>query len=430
MYRAVTFRAWACCLVCVVATTVPRGTFAQFVEPDVSVLYTLTSDQANDGFGFVADAIGDLNGDGASEIIIGALRNFSGGPLAGKAFVYSGRDGTLLNTVTGSSFNRLGHSVAGIGDADGDAIPDYAVGGPGTGPQVPQTQLGRLIVISGATHTPLLDVSGPAHLSFFGYDIGAAGDVNQDGHADVIVGAPFHGVGRSLGSVHFVSGKDGTTIRFNVTGAINGFGSAVSKVRDQDHDGIDDHAIGAFFGGDPPTGEGFVLSGDDGSIVRRLEAKKTGDQFGNFFVHDAGDVDADGFGDIFVGDFGDRGLAPSSGLGYVFFGARDDRRLFRPEIAGERLGPGRGAGDVNGDGHDDIVMAGFVNSTGALVGGKIYVFSGRNGKVLRTMTGSMETEQLGTDVLPVGDVNADGLVDFLVTGRRTAHLVLGIPLPH
>jgi hypothetical protein len=52
---------------------------AQFVEPDVTVLYTLTSDQANDGFGFAAEAIGDLNEDGASEIIIGALRNSSGG---------------------------------------------------------------------------------------------------------------------------------------------------------------------------------------------------------------------------------------------------------------------------------------------------------------------------------------------------------------
>jgi hypothetical protein len=105
---------------------------AQFVEPDVSVLYTLTSDQPNDGFGFVAEAIGDINGDGASEIIVGALRNSQGGPLAGKVFVYSGRDGALLHAVTGAPFNRLGHAVGGVGDVDADGVPDYAVGGPGT----------------------------------------------------------------------------------------------------------------------------------------------------------------------------------------------------------------------------------------------------------------------------------------------------------
>src|SRR5688572_22831319 len=98
---------------------------AQFAEPDVSVLYTLTSDQAGDGFGFVADSIGDLNGDGAPEIVIGALTNSSGGPLSGKAFVYSGRDGALLNTVIGSPFNRLGHGVAGVGDVNADGVPDY-----------------------------------------------------------------------------------------------------------------------------------------------------------------------------------------------------------------------------------------------------------------------------------------------------------------
>src|SRR5262245_38547272 len=89
-------------LAAIIAGTVaiPVTAVAQFVEPDVHLLYSLTSDQPGDGFGFVAEAIGDLNGDGASEIAIGAPRNSAGGQLAGKVFVYSGRDGTLLNTVT------------------------------------------------------------------------------------------------------------------------------------------------------------------------------------------------------------------------------------------------------------------------------------------------------------------------------------------
>ena len=402
---------------------------AQFAEPDVSVLYTLTSDEANDQFGWVADAIGDLDSDGASEIIIGAPSNSGGGPSAGAAFVYSGRNGTLMNTVTGLPFDALGSGVAGVGDVNADGVPDYAVSGPGVFGVSPPPQLGRLVVVSGATHTILIDRRGPAPFSGFGYDIGAAGDVNRDNHDDIIVGAPFDFLaGPFAGSVHLISGRDGTTIRSR-TGAIgSGFGSAVSRVDDQDGDGRDDHAVGAFFGGSKQTGEAYVLSGSDGSVIRVLKAKQnTGVQFGNFFVHDAGDIDADGRGDIFVGDFGDTGGGPFAGLGYVFYGGRDDRRFFFPDEPAGGLGPGRGAGDVDADGHDDIVIAAFASSAAATAGGKMYVFSGRNGKVIRTMTGDMAGEQLGFDALAVGDVNDDGRIDFLITGVRTAHLILGNP---
>ncbi len=423
-------------LLAALAAAVASSTaLAQFVEPDVSVLYTLRSDEANDGFGFAAEAIGDLNGDGASEIIVGALRNTSGGQLAGKAFVYSGRDGTLLHTVTGAPFNRIGHAVAGVGDVNMDGVPDYAAGGPGFFGG-PAPQLGRLIVISGATHSPLIDRAGPAHFSFFGYDIGGAGDVDDDGHADVIVGAPFHSLaGPGSGSVHFISGRTGLTLRShagpppgpNSPPDIN-FGSGVSRVADQNKDGRDDHAVGAFDAGPSRGGEAHVLSGTDGSIIRVLKPKqKTAQQFGDFFVHDAGDIDADGHGDIFVADHADTTGGQPSGLAYVFFGGRDDRRLFVPDVLGEGVGPGRGAGDVDGDGHDDLVIAAFRSNAGAPGGGKMFVFSGRNGKVIRTMTGTVPGELLGFDALAVGDVNADGRIDFLITGVRTAHLILGNP---
>jgi hypothetical protein len=402
---------------------------AQFAEPDVSVLYTLTSGEANDQFGWAADAIGDLNGDGASEVIIGAPSNTGGGPSAGAAFVYSGRDGTLINTITGSAFDRLGNGVAGVGDVNADGVPDYAASGPGAFGISPPPQLGRLLVVSGATHTILIDRSGPAPFSGFGWDIGAAGDVNGDSYDDIIVGAPFHFLaGPFSGSVHLISGQDGATIRVTAGPVGSSFGTAVSRVDDQDGDGRADHAVGGRSGGSKQTGEAYVLSGTDGSVIRVLKAKQnTGVQFGNFFVHDAGDIDADGRGDIFVGDFADTGGGPFAGLGYVFYGGRDDRRFFFPDEPAGGLGPGRGAGDVDGDGHDDIVMAAFLSTAAATAGGKMYVFSGRNGKVIRTMTGDMAGEQLGFDALAVGDVNGDGRIDFLITGVRTAHLILGNP---
>jgi len=421
-------------LVAIIASTaaIPITALAQFVEPDVHLLYSLTSDQPGDGFGFVAEAIGDLNGDGASEIAIGAPRNSAGGQLAGKVFVYSGRDGTLLNTVTGSPFDRLGHGVAGVGDVNRDGVPDYAVSGPGPLPSTGLASNGRLIVISGATHTVLIDIEGPVLQSFFGYDINAAGDVNRDGYADIIVGAPFQFISGSVsGAVHFISGKDGSILRTIVAPqpGIN-FGSAVARVADQDHDGRPDHVVGAMNAGKNQGGLAYVLSGRTGKIIRTLQPKQnTAQQFGDFFVHDAGDVNGDGKGDIFVADYADTGAGPGSGLGYVFLGGckDDDRRVFRPEAAGDGFGPGRGAGDVNGDGYDDLVIAAFTSSAGAPGGGKMYVISGRNGKVLRTATGNVPGALLGFDAVAVGDVNGDGRIDFLLTGGAVAHLILGNP---
>jgi hypothetical protein len=409
---------------------VPAAAMAQFVEPEVRVLYTLTSDEPGDGFGFVADAIGDLNGDGASEIAIGALRNNAGGQLAGKVFVYSGRDGTLLHTVSGDAFDRLGHGVAGVGDANRDGVPDYAVTGPGPLPSTGLASNGRLLVISGATHTVLIDKEGPVLQSFFGYDVAAAGDINHDHHADIMVGAPFHFInGAVSGSVQFISGKDGTTLRSVVAPepGIN-FGSAVSSVADQDRDGKRDHVVGAMNAGKNQGGLAYVLSSRTGKIIRTLQPRqKTAQQFGDFFVHDAGDVDGDGRGDIFVSDYADTHFGPGSGLGYVFYGGRDDRRVFRPEASGDGFGPGRGAGDVDCDGHDDLVIAAFTSSAGAPAGGKMFVISGRDGKIIRTATGNVPGALLGFDALAVGDVNGDHRIDFLLTGGAVAYLILGNP---
>lgn len=408
------------------AALAPAAAIAQFAEPDVSVLYTLASDQANDGYGFVAEAIGDLNGDGASEIAVGAVANTEGGPVAGAAFIYSGRDGTLLHKAVGSFLNFLGHSVAGVGDVDNDGVPDYAVSGPGVGGTV-----GRLLIISGATHTTIVDRSGRTPGDSFGYDINAAGDINGDGRPDVIVGAPLEG---AAGTVHFVSGKDGATLR-SIAGPVAGsrFGSSVSRVADQNKDGRADHAVGAPDAGKPreggPAGQAYVLSGRDGSVIRVLKARQnTGREFGNFFVHDAGDVNGDGRGDIFVPDYADETVGPFAGLAYVFLGGSDDeRRIIRPQVAGGGFGPGRGAGDVNEDGHDDLVVAAFVSSEGAPRGGKMFVISGRTGKTMRTMTGTVANAQLGFDAIAVGDVNGDRHIDFLVTGVGVAHLILGRP---
>jgi hypothetical protein len=402
---------------------------AQFTETDVVVLATLTAESAGDGYGWVGEVVGDINGDGAAEYIVGAPFSNAGGRLSGRAYLHDGATGTVIHTVTGSLFNQIGFSVTGPGDMNGDGIPDYAAGGPAT-PGAPGPQPGRVIVLSGADHSVLLDLSPSADRTYFGYDMNAAGDVNGDGHADLVVGAPLDNTaGQAAGSLYVFSGADGSTIwRVDGVGPLQLLGAGVSGIDDIDGDGRPEIAAGALASGKNQGGEAAIYSGNDGSFLRIMKPKqKTALQFGNAFVHDAGDTNNDGVRDIYIGDFGDSTVGPGAGVGYIFDGATGERRHLLAEAAGDGLGIGRGAGDVDGDGHDDLIMAAYLQSSAAFQGGKSYLVSGRNLKVLRTMTGTIAGNQLGFDVATLGDVNGDGLSDFLITGFDVAHVVAGNP---
>jgi hypothetical protein len=400
---------------------------AQFLEPDVTILYSVNAETPGDFFGFMASAIGDLNGDGASEFIIGAFRNPAGGPFAGRAYVYSGRDGALLHTVTGNANNRLGFSVAGVGDVNHDGVPDYAVGGPGRLVGPPQN--GRVLVLSGADHSVLYDL-GATPLSFFGYDINAAGDVNGDSYADLIVGAPLVSqTAQSAGRVFAISGRDGSTLWFRDGDAeFASLGTGVSGVGDLDGDGLAEQAVGAAgaVNGQRNSGRAYILNGRNGSVMRTLKPASTAFDFGDFYVHGSEDVDGDGIADIYVADFLDTRLGPDTGRAYVFSGASEEKlRIFNGETAGDSFGAGRPVHDLDGDGAADYIISANLSDAGATDGGKTYVISGKTGKTLRTMTGTVPDLEMGFDALPLGDVNGDGRTDFLLTGLGTAHVIAG-----
>ncbi|HEY0985779.1 MAG TPA: VCBS repeat-containing protein, partial [Kofleriaceae bacterium] len=346
--------AWLC--------AIPELAWAQFAEPDVEVLYTLQAETPGDSFGWVAEQIGDIDGDRAPDFVIGAPANAAGGANAGRAYVFSGHTGALLHTVTGEPGNRIGFSVAGPGDLDRDGTPDYVVGG-----------LGRVIALSGADHHILFDVRVPGEA--FGFSVGAAGDVNRDHRPDVIVGA-FAANG-ATGKVYMLSGKDGSVLWIQTGPNIGaGLGRGVSGIDDVDHDGVPDQVAGAPGAGPTFLGAAFVYSGRDGAPLRTLEPDPTAINFGTFFVHDAGDVDRDGVGDILIGDFGDTEAGAGAGKAYVFSGRTGDRLwVFLGETAGDGFGIGRGVGDVDHDHHADLLLASFISSAGAPSGGKVYLYS-------------------------------------------------------
>jgi hypothetical protein len=152
-----------------------------------------------------------------------------------------------------------------------------------------------------------------------------------------------------------------------------------------------------------------VLAGDERSA-----------EFGWFFVATAGDVDADGREDIYVGDFcaeDDVGACTAPlGQAYVFSG-RTGRllHLFRGEQPGDGAGPGRSAGDVDRDGRADIVVGLYASGALAPGAGRLIVYSGRTGRTLVDYSSSVANELLGYDAVGLGDVNGDRRVDLLVS---------------
>jgi hypothetical protein len=217
------------------------------------------------------------------------------------------------------------------------------------------------------------------------------------------------------------SGKNGVLI-WSRDGKEAGdyLGSGVGMVGLLDDDAAPDLVAGAFRAGLADGGAAYVYSGSNGKTLFTLTpfAPGTADTFSRFFASGAGDVNDDGTPDIYVGDYNDkRGGGLGTGRAYIFSGL-DGSRLytFNAEDKGEGFGPGRGAGDVDGDGYGDVIVGAYTNSDGAVYGGKAYLYSGRDGSLMRTMTDQLPSDYAGVDALAVGDVNGDGLVDYLITG--------------
>ena len=366
-----------------------------FVEDDVDVLYRLYSEQPGDVFGWVADPIGDIDGDGAPDIVTSAPFQSNGGQATGKAYVLSGADGSLIHAVVGNPGEAMGYSATLAGDVDDDGVNDYVLG----------TRV-RALVLSGADHTILHEWVMPG--INFGYDSNTAGDLDGDGHDGWLVGM-------GVGPVGDVNGDD-----------------------------TPDVVVAAPGGSNNHKGRAFVLSGLDGSVLLTLEPQTPSAgangfvTFGVYHTHGAGDIDADGVPDIFVGDYNAKGgqhnangsNAVGSGLGraHVFSGA-DGSILWRFEgqSFGDGMGPGRGVPDVDGDGHDDLFVAAWAygQDAGETDVGRGYLVSGADGRVLRPITGTIPWNYPGVDGLAVGGVSGDGLTDYVLTGWGSLYLVLG-----
>ena len=338
------------------------------------------------------------------------------GFATGSARVFSGIDGSILYFFSGDSAgDQFGNSVSGAGDVDGDGFADLIVGARGDDNN--GLSSGSARVFSGIDGSTLYTFNG----DFTGYDFGnsvsGAGDVDGDGFADLIVGAPRDNNGSYLGSARVFSGIDGS-ILYTFNADVYSFGGSVSGAGDVNGDGFADLIVGATNVnqvGVADVGFARVFSGIDGSILYTFNGDSAGDFFGGS-VSGAGDVDGDGFADLIVGaSFALDNDGFATGSARVFSGI-DGSILYTFNGDFYRFGGSvSGAGDVDGDGFADLIVGAInVIQAGVSFAGSARVFSGIDGSPLYTFNGDSAGDYFGNSVSGAGDVDGDGIADLIV----------------
>src|SRR5262249_37491434 len=241
--------------------------------------------------GFSVAAAGDINGDGVPDVLVGVPHhsNFDLDHInAGEAFVFSGADESVLFTLTHPNEDegdRMGYSVAGLGDVNGDGVRDLLVGIPKKDSEDGLLKdIGQALIFSGANGSIIRTLNPPAQGGAeangrFGTAVADAGDVNHDGKDDILIGAP----GNS--KAYVFNGATGALI-FTITNPsapnaerLPSFGAAVAGGLDLDGDGTPDFVIGAPLQ-NKLQGAAFIFKGSNGTLLRSLRGSRQA--FGKF----------------------------------------------------------------------------------------------------------------------------------------------------
>jgi hypothetical protein len=334
--------------------------------------------------------------------------------LGAPAWAQFGTPSAVSGLYAGEAF---GHSVCDVGDINGDSVGDFAVGAPFGG----SSTEGMLYVFDGASLAMLFRVPGTAAGDQFGWDIDGLGDIDGDGVPDIVVGAPQLGISPPLSSGYLraISGANGATIWTAVpvwagstVGA--GFGRSVANAGDLDGDGLNDAVGGApfiafpFFPFTIQIGTAQAVNSASGAIFPNGVSGSTASNYAGWSVDGAGDINGDSVPDLLVGMPGANSAQVISGASIVNGPTAVLYTITGP--ANSFMGSAvSGVGDLTGNGRAEFLIGGYGNFARLYSDAGVQLWS-------RSAPGA-GAQPYGSALDGGGDLDGDGSPDMLIAAR-------------
>ena len=438
-----------------------------------------SAEQPDDFVGAVA-GLGDVNGDGFDDLLIGAYHNGESGQDAGQAYLILGKPSGWVHGVTldqaDASFlgedpnDFAGLQVAGAGDVNADGYQDFLVVSPQNGEG--GVNAGQAYLIFGIAQGWTQDTDlGLADASFLGEaagdlldNVAGAGDVDGDGYDDILAGGIWNSEnGAIAGQVYLVFGHPGDWMMDVSLGASDAsflgeqpndmLGGRLASAGDVNGDGLDDILLGSHTNdeGGAYAGQVYLVLGRQSgwtmdTPIDQADASFIGEAGGDWAgwsLDGAGDVNGDGLDDIVIGAEGNSEVLDGAGQVYLVFGRTqgwgmdtilsDADASYLGEDEFNYAGYSTSfAGDVNGDGLDDVLASSIHIETTYVILGRETGWSMDTSLAEAGAVFGPGSGDTGWDVEGVGDINGDGYADFAVTSPYTGigghvHLVFGYP---